>query len=181
MRTIAFLTIASALALSACDKKPSGPKTAEEVVSEAAKLENPKPGKYVSTTTMLEFDAPGLPPEQAEQMRSMFSNLSAQEQTYCLTEEEANNGFRDALKRMGEGGNGMKCTFDRFDVSGNSIDSKMACSGGPGGKATMEMAGTVSEDRQDITMNVTQESPQIPGGKMSFKMRVDAKHAGQCT
>lgn len=181
MRKIALVLPLATLALVACGSEPDEPQTAEDIAEQANKLTKPKAGQYTSTTEVLEFEVPGLPPAQADQMKQMFAGLGSQEMTYCLTQEQADEGFEEAIKRMNEGEDGVSCTFDNFDVSGNSLDAKMSCDAGMGGKSQMTMTGTLDEEQQDLTIAVTQESEQIPGGKMNLKMKMNSRRTGDCT
>lgn len=181
MRKLALMLPLVSLALAACGSEPEEPQTAEDIAEQANKLTKPKAGQYTSTTEMLEFEVPGLPPAQADQMKQMFAGLGSQEMTYCLTEEQASEGFEEAIKRMSQGEDGVKCTFENFDVSGNTLDAKMSCDSGMGGTSSMTMAGTVTEESQDLTMTVAQESAQIPGGKMNMKMKMTSRRTGECS
>lgn len=169
------------LALAACGDEPSEPKTAEEVAAAAEGLTKPEPGRYVSSAEMIEFSVPGLPPEQAEQLKGMMSGMGSEENTYCLTPEEAEGGFEEAVRKMGQGSQGMKCEFNKFDASGSDLDAELACTGPEGASATMQMEGTMEAQSSEMTMAMTQKAPGIPGGEMSMKMRVKSRRVGECT
>jgi hypothetical protein len=180
MRKIAFFLPLVSLALAACGDSADEPQTQEEIADAASSMTKPKAGQYSSTAQVVAFEAPGLPPAQAEQMKQMFSGLAAQEQSYCLTQEDADKGFEEAVKQMNEPDDGQKCQFDKFSVDGNRLDARMSCESGEAGTSTMNMAGTIDEEQQDLTMEVKQESSQIPGGVINITMRVKSQRTGEC-
>ena len=180
MRKIAIILPLATLALAACGSEPDAPQTQEEMAESANSLTKPKAGQYTSKAEMIAFEIPGLPPEQADQMKQMFAGLSAQEQSYCLTQEEADKGFEEAIKQMNEQEDSEKCKFEHFKVDGDSLDARMSCEAGPGGTSTMQMTGTVGEEKQVLTMEVSSESSQIPGGKMNMTMKVTSERTGEC-
>lgn len=181
MRMLTVAAPAALLALAACGEEPSGPRTAEEVIAESKALTKPEPGRYVSSAEMLEFSVPGLPEEQAGQLRGMMSGMGSEESSYCLTAEEAERGFEDAVRKMGEGSQGMKCEFERFDAAGSKLDAELACTGPQGMNATMKMDGTMEAEESQMTMEMVQKAPMIPGGEMRMKMRVQSRRVGACT
>lgn len=172
----------AALLLAGCGDEPGEPKTADEVIEASRELTKPRPGQYVSSTEVIDFSVPGLPPEQAEQMKAMMGGMAAEETSYCLTPAEAEKGFEDAVRKMGEGGtDGMNCEFNRFDVSGDGLDAELACTGPQGMNATMKMDGTMAAESSTMHMEMTQKAAQIPGGEMSIEMRMKSRRVGECT
>ncbi|MBD3730497.1 MAG: DUF3617 domain-containing protein [Sphingomonadales bacterium] len=180
MQKFALILPLACLALGACSKTPDKPQTQAEMASEAKELTKPTPGQYTSKAELIEFDVPGLPPEQADQMKKMFAGMGAQEQSYCLTKEQADEGFEEAVRKMGEADKNMDCKFDRFKVEGSQLDAQMSCDAKGRGKATMTMTGTLESEKQVMEMHVAQESPQIPGGKMNIGMKVTSTRTGEC-
>ncbi|MFV0643837.1 MAG: DUF3617 domain-containing protein [Sphingomonadaceae bacterium] len=183
MRKPALIISVACLALAACGdsaKEEKTPQSQDEIAKEAGQLTKPQPGQYVSKSEVINFEVPGLPPEQADQMKQMFTGMGAQEQSYCMTKEQAEKGFEDAIREMGQGEEGMNCKFDRFNVNGNALDAQLACDAGDKGSAKMTMTGTVTETSQDVEMHISQENAQIPGGKMTIGMKVSSKRTGDC-
>lgn len=180
MNKLALIVPLSCLALAACGSSSDTPQTAEDMASEAKQLAKPTPGEYTSTSELMEFDVPGLPPKQADQMKQMFAGVGAQKQTYCLTKEEADKGFEEAVREMSKSDKDNNCAFEKFDVNGNKLDAKMTCKSKDGGKATMTMTGTVEPESQIMEMHVAQESAQIPGGKMNIGMKISSVRTGDC-
>jgi len=175
-----LLAIAGTFALGACGDEAAEPKTAEEVVAEAENLIKPRPGLYRSTARLNEIDVPGLPAGQAEQMRAMMGGAEGQTSETCLTQEQADEGFRDFARQIGEGGQGAKCEFSEFDAAGSKLDAALQCTG-PGGVAVdMTMTGTVDRESSDLTMTMSQKNPALPGGEMRMAMSVTSQRIGDC-
>lgn len=181
MRTLLAAAPLAVLLLAACGDEPSEPKTADEVIAASQELTKPMPGRYLSSAEMIEFSVPGLPAEQAERLKSMMGGMGSEETSYCLTEEEAEKGFEDAVRKMGEGSNGMTCEFARFDADGSKLDAELACTGPQGMNATMKMDGTMEAEESEMHMEMTQKAPMIPGGEMRMEMRVKSRRVGECT
>ncbi|OCC25005.1 hypothetical protein MB02_06095 [Croceicoccus estronivorus] len=169
--------LAAALLLAGCGKSDEGPKTPEQAVAEAAKMEKPEPGKYRSSVKVLEFDVPGLPPEQAKQMKAMMSAQQTQTHEFCLTADDVEKGYKEMIKKSSEG----NCSFDRFDASSNTLDAQMTCDMGQGTKASMTMNGTTSATGSNMVMDINHSAPQIPGGEMHTKMEVTNERIGECS
>ncbi|WP_324260865.1 hypothetical protein U4960_11965 [Altererythrobacter sp. H2] len=96
----------SAIALAGCGSEPSGPKTAEEVAEAADSMVKPTPGLYRSTANITEFEIPGLPAEQAAQMKEMMGSSASQSSEFCLTPDQAEEGFKSVARELGEGRKG---------------------------------------------------------------------------
>ena len=180
MKTLLFATPIAALALTACGTEPDQPKTFEEVAEEAAGMTKPLAGQYTSTTELVDFSMPGQPPAMAEQLKEMTSGQFSQTSTSCLTQEEADEGMEEKFRDMGEGMNELKCDFERFEVDGDNVDAKLACSGDGGVSAGLTMAGTVEAERQTVDMTMDMRGAQIPGGQMELKMKVVSERTGDC-
>jgi hypothetical protein len=174
-----YLVPALVLALAGCgqDKQP---KTADEVISEAGKLDRPRAGQYETRVEMLNFSVPGIPPQQAEQLKTMMSRVNAQANSYCLTEEEAKKGFEDSIRKMTEGGGSMKCAFDRFAVNGGKLDAALKCTGPQGLTSAIAIDGTASSESSAMHMTMDQSAAMIPGGKMQMEMRMNSRRTGDC-
>ncbi len=181
--TRAMIAAASILALAACggnDKEPAAPRTADEVIAEAGKLEQPLPGRYETTVDLIDFTVPGLPKAQAEQMKSMMGRANREASSYCLTDEEAQKGFEESIRKMTEGTGGMKCDFDRFAVDGGKLDAALTCSAPQGMTSDIALDGTASANASSMHMKMTQRAKMIPGGEMQMEMRMTSKRVGDC-
>ncbi|MDC0887250.1 DUF3617 domain-containing protein, partial [Altererythrobacter sp.] len=134
-----LLTAAGSLLLAACGEQSA--LDLDDVMSEAGDLQKPKAGLYSSTTQMTDFKVPGLPPAQADRFQSQMSDVSSEAQPFCLTEAEADKGFEEMLKSIGEGINGLSCAFSRFDVDAPALTAEMNCSDPMGGKVEIGFSG----------------------------------------
>jgi len=178
MRLTAALPLMAALALAACGDKPAGdtPKSLEQVAKEAERMIKPDPGQYESTMKILDLSIPGLPADQAAQMKQMMGAMSEQTQSFCLTEEEANMGFKEMIRKSQHG----ECSFDRFNATASTIDAKMTCKGEEGEQAIITMKGSMTITSSTMNMEMDQTSPEMPGGKMHIKMQMASKRIGEC-
>ncbi|MGN6498502.1 MAG: DUF3617 domain-containing protein [Tsuneonella sp.] len=179
MRLLVAAIPLAALALAACNKEPAKPKTPEEVAAAASKLAKPMPGLYKSSAKLMDFSIPGLPQDQADKMKAMIAKGETQDETYCLTKEEADKGFEDAVRKMASGQNGMKCTFAKFDTAGDSIDAEMTCSGPGGTSANMKLDGEMAAQSSRLHMKMTQKVAAMPA-EMHMEMEVSSKRIGEC-
>lgn len=169
-----------ALALASCSSEPASPPSADEVAKAAENLVKPTPGLYRSTANITEFEVPGLPPEQAAQMKEMIGSSASQSSESCLTPEQAEEGFKSMAKQLGEGAQGVKCEFAKFEADGSELDADLTCSG-PGGVAVnMEMDGDIQPTTSTINMKMTQKSASIPGGEVRMAMAVKSERIGDC-
>lgn len=174
MRLLLAVPLVAALALAGCGSADKA-KTPEQVQSEAAKLEGPKPGLYRSTSKLLSFDIPGMPPAQAEKFKQMFSSTS-QAHDYCLTPKDAEGGMEAAAKKMAEG----NCKYERFNATGNALDAKMTCQTGQGMTAAIEMKGTMDPESSHMTMAINQSMPGQQGGAVKMVAEVSSQRVGDC-
>lgn len=181
MRLMLAAAPLAALILAGCGEDQGEPRTADEVLEVSKGLTKPKPGQYVSSAEVIEFSIPGLPAEQAERMKAMMGGMAGEETRYCLTPAEADKGFEDAVRKMGEGSNGMNCEFNRFDVSGSDLDAELACTGPQGMSATMKMDGTMAAESSSMNMEMTQKASAIPGGEIRIEMRMKSRRVGECS
>ena len=179
MRGNLFLPLAGALVLSACGSSsdaPSGPISPDDAAQALAKVETPRAGQYKATVELLEFDIPGMPTAQKDQMRSMMTGAMTQGHTYCLSQEESETGAKDMAKKLAAG----DCTFNDFKADGNSLHADMTCKGANGSHGNVKLDGTMSSDGSDMTMTMNQNSSDIPGGAMNMKMHMVSERVGDC-
>lgn len=164
------------LALTGCgSKQPGAPKSTEEVKQEAAKLETPEPGEYKQSIEITRLDVPGMPKENAEQMKAMMK--ANQQTTICLTKADADKGFRDMFKGIGKGG---QCSYTKFDVDGGHLDAQLDCKSPQQGNARMTLTGTVRKDGSDVVMNVDASGAPAPMSAMKMTMHMKTTRLGDC-
>ncbi|MCT2559184.1 DUF3617 domain-containing protein [Tsuneonella sp. YG55] len=176
----AVAVLAGSTMLAACSKEPAAPRTADEVIAEAGKLEQPRPGRYETTVDLIDFSVPGIPQEQANAMKSMMGRASQEASSYCLTEAEAAKGFEESVRKMTEGQGQMKCEFGRFAVDGGKLDAALTCSGPQGMTADIALDGTASAEASTMHMTMVQKAAMMPGGQMRVEMRMNSKRTGDC-
>lgn len=172
MRKSLFVPLAAAIVLSGCgssgdDAEGGKTPTAEEVAAEAAKLEI-RPGLYTITTSVLEMNMDGVPPELA---KGIAGGIKGTEVRHCLTEADA----QKAMQQMneGQGQAGGDCTYKTFEVNGSNFKSEMTCNTGQG-SGTIKGEGTIAGEKWDYVAET-----EFPGMKM--KAHVTAARAGECT
>lgn len=158
----------------------SDPMSAEDVLGAAGNLQTPRAGLYLTHTKLLKFEMPGLPPAEADRFRTQMAGMSAQPQQSCVTQEQAQDGFEDMLKTIGEGVNGLTCGFQRFETDPPKLDALMVCEGAAAMSAEIAFNGTADATSMDLNMTMDASSPVIPGQTMQMKFAVSAEHIGDC-
>lgn len=175
----AVLALGSALALAACgdsgsadtdgDGTVSADEMRAEVMSDGMSI-RPEAGKYKVTMNFVKADIPGAPPEMQNMMSSAMNNTFE----YCMTAEEAERGFEEALTE----GQDESCTIEKFDLNGGDIDMAMTCSPAEGGTMRMTMNGNVSPTKSEI--NVVSNGT-LPGlGEANIEMAMVQERIGDC-
>ena len=177
-----LIAAAAILALASCgsEPSPSETRTADEVIAEASKLDAPSPGQYETTAELVEFSIPGIPAQQAEQMKSMMGQVQAEASSYCLTKQEAEKGFEDQIRKMARGEGDMQCKFARFAVDDGKLDAQLTCNGPQGMTSDMTIDGTTGAEASAMRMVMVQKAAMIPGGEMRMEMRMNSKRVGEC-
>ena len=180
MRSILIAGTALAFALAGCSDS-SAPDSVEDMADAAASMEKPEPGQYETTTELIEFEVPGMGEQESQMVRGMMEASMTATTSYCLTPEEAEKGYEEAIREMQSGESKDQCQFERFEVSGNTVDSQMKCDDGEGNVGNIAMNGTVSPTTSDMTMEFDQTSADIPGGAMKMKVNMKSKKIGECS
>ena len=177
MRTVQhfILPIAAIAMLSGCGKSADAPKSPEEMSQAAADIPKPQPGQYRTTITIADISFPGMPEARAAQMKKLFG-AAGQTRDFCLTQAEADRGFEDFNKRVGEG----KCSYDRFSAEGGKLDAAMHCETGKGMTTRAEMHGEFSPTGSQLEMTSSASSATMPGGGMTMRMKIVNQRIGDC-
>lgn len=128
----------------------------------------PTPGQYESQIELLSMDIPGMPANMMGMMKGMFETKTK----ICITAEEVEEGWKDALRKSQDG----ECKYESFSASGGQMDAVMVCDT-ENGKMTMEMSGTGTSTTSDVTMKMSGNMGTGPG---SMSMRVKQKRLGDC-
>ena len=169
------------LALAACssgeDEAAGDPLDADEVVARMDEGPGLRAGQYQSTATLLEFEVPGVPASQSDSVKQMMSAEFAKANTFCITPEQAEDGPRHMVQQMAE----SDCTFGRYDVTGNSLDAEMSCSGAGGFDGSVTVSGTFEGDSSSMVMETIHKVPGMPGEGARMKLQMDSRRIGECT
>jgi len=175
-----FILPLIALALAACGSEPAGEKSAEEIIAEASQMASPLPGLYEYRSELKEFSMPGIPAAQVDMMKQQFSANANKTNTFCLTQAQADTGFEDMVRQMGDMGGTMQCKFSQFDASGAKLDAQLNCSGDGGMTMNIGMDGTLEPERSDVTMTMKGGSSIAPGMEMTMIVRGQNTRVGDC-
>lgn len=169
------------LTLTACGSDPAGDATSADSVADAiAAAVKPKAGEYRTTGELVRLDIPGMSDAEVQQTRGFMQTVFTQSNTFCLTPEEAEKGFEEVVRKMRSDKLTKECSYDNFDVSGNTVNAMMKCDDGKGNSGTITLEGTVSEDSQQTVMTMEQSSPDLPQGKMTMEVKSTSTRIGEC-
>ena len=166
------------IALAACGNEPevklenaSVSEVAEAVKKEGGDASFVNPGKWQQTASLIEIEAPGMPPEARQMMQKAMGEAQVHE--VCLTPEQAKNPKEDFFT-----GADKNCRYEHFNWGDGKIDLKLNCKH-PQAVQTMAMVGSYSPEAYTMTMTMTNAGGG-PAGEMTMKMKVDAKRIGEC-
>lgn len=129
------------------------------------------PGKWQQTASLLEIEAPGMPPEARQMMQKAMDRVQVHE--VCLTPDQAKSPKEDFFA-----GADKNCRYEHFNWGDGKIDLKLNCKH-PQATQTMAMIGSYSPDAYTMTMTMANAGGG-PQGQMTLKMKVDAKRLGAC-
>lgn len=181
----ALLAVCLALPLAACGSgsEPADDAdvqatnaTVEEVAEQVREASGSeqfiRPGKWVSTLSIEEMTAPGMPAGAAEQMQGMLGQGESFES--CLTGDQASRPNEQFFA-----GANRQCRYENFTMGDGKIEATMRC-GGEGAAQVMEMEGSYSPDSYELQM--TSVAPAGPGASddMRMRMRIEARRVGEC-
>lgn len=164
--------------LAACDSEPdvkmenaSIGEVAKEMRKQAGGDSFVNPGKWQQTVTLLEIDAPGMPPEA----KAMMQKAMDKEQIHnvCLTEAQAKSPREDFFT-----GADQNCRYEHFNWGGGKIDLKLNCKH-PNATQTMVLTGNYQPNGYVMIMTSSTDGAG-PMEKMTMKMKVDARRVGDC-
>ena len=180
MRITTALAAISAIALTACGDSGTvdDPSDPEQVAAAADRLAKPQPGQYQMTAELVEFSVSGASEEEQEMMNAMFQPGTQQTNSFCLTEEEADQGFTEfvtAMENVPE-----ECEFSNFTVEDNALNATMSCDDNQGNTGDVQFEGTVSETGSDMRM--TMDMTTAPDDRtVRMVMRNTTERTGECT
>ncbi|MGB7417625.1 MAG: DUF3617 domain-containing protein [Erythrobacter sp.] len=163
---VALLSLALAAAGSTLAAQDA---TEAELSAEIPSEMKPEAGQYRSQITFESFDMPGAPPELAGMMRQRMSR----EFSFCLTPDEAEEGYREIATRSQEG----DCEYNRFDVEDGAIDAAFTCKA-DGRTFDMTLAGTGTPTTSNMLITMAGDMGMGPG---TVVMRVRHERIGACS
>ena len=130
------------------------------------------PGKWQQTVTLVDIDAPGMPPEAKQMMQKAMGEAQVHE--VCLTPEQAKSPKEDFFS-----GADKNCRYEHFNWGDGKIDLKLNCKH-PNATQTMVLVGDYQPDNYTMTMTATNVGGG-PSDQMVMTMKVDAQRTGECT
>lgn len=167
-----------ALGLSACGSRADDnaaasdePLTTKEIASRADGFVKPEPGLYRSTMAILEVDIPNAPPQARDMMKNSFSSSKPQE--YCVTPQDVEKGFEEAIRKSQQGA----CDYKKFDVDGGKIEAVLTCTQ-EGQTMDMTLSGTGTSTTSDMVMTMRMDMPGV--GKSTIRARSKSERIGDC-
>ncbi|MEQ5788687.1 DUF3617 domain-containing protein [Erythrobacter sp. NFXS35] len=128
----------------------------------------PLPGQYESRVELISMDIPGVPANMMGMMKGAFERSV----TICLTPEEVEEGYKDALRKSQDG----ECKYKSFSATGGKMNAEMVCDT-DNGPMTLTMTGTGTPTTSDVTMMMRGNMGPGPG---SMSMRVRQRRIGDC-
>jgi hypothetical protein len=181
MKRVVLITCIAVVA--ACNKGPdisvknaSVGEVAEKVREAAADQTLVKPGRWESKITLLEVEAPGLPPQYAQQMKQTIGKAQGGTVTTCLTEADIKKPKEDFFA-----GRSKNCRYDHFTMSGGKIDAQMNCTTGDrGGTMSMAINGTYSAESYEATMAMNMAGGEGRMSGMKMKSHTESRRVGAC-
>lgn len=176
-----LVMLACTVALAGCNKGPDiNVKNASvgdvaEKVRQAAGDGLISPGRWESKISVLDLEAPGLPPQYAQQMKQTMAKVQGGVITTCLTEADVKKPKEDFFA-----GRGKNCRYDHFTMSGGKVDAQMNCAASEGGTMTMDVDGSYSPDSYEATMSMAMTGGQGRMGGMKMKSHTESHRVGEC-
>ncbi|PHR19178.1 MAG: hypothetical protein COA41_08330 [Sphingopyxis sp.] len=166
--SVAAICLMTGCSDNGADKDGDGKITADEVAEEMneVKLE---PGEWENTVEIVDVAIEGLP---AGAPAGIMDSMKGQTTTTksCITKEQADNPGAEFFAAQEE----TNCEVKKFDMSGGSVSSEMACSnmGGSPGNMTLAMEGEYGPSSYAMTMT-------MDGGAAGMKMKISSKSSGK--
>jgi hypothetical protein len=143
---------------------------AQAAFAEANRELKPQPGQYKTSMTLVSADIPGAPPEMAQMMGSQMNQTGE----FCLTPEEAERGFKDAIQQ----GQNDACKVENFTMEGGDVNLALNCAAEGMGDMRAEMSGKVTSTSSDMTMKMKGNIPQL--GPVEMTMAYTQERIGDC-
>jgi hypothetical protein len=176
MRTL-LLAALPLICLTACNSEPEVKMenaSVGEVAREMSKAGNDafiNPGKWQQTVTLVDIEAPGMPPEAKSMMRQSMDKVQVHD--VCLSPAQARSPKEDFFA-----GADQNCRYEHFKWGNGKIDLKLNCKH-PNATQTMVLVGDYQPDSYTMVMTATNVGG-APEQHIVMKMKVDARRTGNC-
>lgn len=168
MRRLVILALSASVALSGCGGGGIGGSSAEPPVKR-------QPGSWQNKMQIVRLEGPDVKPEMREQMQKMMDMMGSI--SVCMTPEAI--AAEDPSKNLEKQAGGNNCTFDKKNISGETVEFSGTCTGPQGNKMKMTAKGKNAATETDMTMIIEPlKADGSPEGVM--EMRVTAKRTGEC-
>ncbi|WP_375392989.1 DUF3617 domain-containing protein [uncultured Sphingomonas sp.] len=118
------------------------------------------PGRWVTTTTVLDASMPGAPPQVAAMMKGRPTTV-----TSCIAPADAANGPR----ALAEKSNG-RCSYTQFSMAAGRLNTAMSCKG----DMTARLTGSYTPTSLSLDGTMT------GAGGMIVKMHTEGRRVGAC-
>lgn len=181
MRSPAILVLAlSICALGACNKQPQAAGAGKGAgdapqAGAAANLQMPQPGRYRTTTRIVDVAFPGMDAAMAGRMKGMFG-AQGQSAEFCLTAQQAGKGYQEMTRRAAQG----NCAYDSFKAEGGTLDAAMTCQTGRGMTTRSVLHGAFTSTGSHLQMTSDTSGAGMPGGGMHLQAEVVSERIGDC-
>lgn len=174
------LSLTLPLLLAACSQpdvvaQNASPAEVADKMKAAVKMQ---PGLYRSQVEVLAFDMPGITdPKIKQTVGDAMRSAQGKPFDYCMTQADVDKPSAE----MFGGANASACRYDKFEMTEGRLQGTMTCKSPSGaGEMTTAMTGRYSTTAYDIGADMAMTNPQLPGGRMSMKIRTRAQRTGAC-
>ena len=150
--------------------------TAEELAREAGEMAiAPLPGEYRVTLDLLDFDAPGVSRATERQLRAVFAEGLAEDNTVCVgRQDEAGQAGLRLLEDLAEG----DCDVDSFEVAGEAIDADMQCRYDDA-VSHVTLAARIAPESSEAVLTLDRDLGAA--GTVAATIRATAERVAECT
>lgn len=175
------ISVAAALALSACNRTPqvnlknaSGQQVAEAVSKSSVGSGQYviQPGEWATRTSIVERSYPGMSPQFQKQMERAMAAQQPNDLNRCVTPDDARKPNEDFFA-----GQDSSCRFAHFTMGKGRIDVQMVCPQSAGTQIS-NVNGTYSPTSYSMDVSTLMSGGEQSGALM--KMHVDARRIGDC-
>jgi len=174
--SVAALALVSACSDSGADTDGDGKITSEEAAAELKDggAMNMKAGQWEVTNKMETFDAPDMPPQMLDAMKTQMGKATTIKT--CLSEEDVKNPGADFFGNK----DSDECEFSELNRSGNSMKVAMKCQMPQGMAMESKMDGSYSDDSYEMNIDAKMSGLPMGMGEIAMIGTVTGKRIGDC-